>query len=95
MIKAVIFDLDGVLVCTDELNEMASVKGLVTTSSDLSFDGMFAAFDGFDPARTIMDQHVGLMDRVLVQTRNAAWQIGIGAMTVDEAVAAFGTIQEQ
>ena len=80
------------LISTAELNEMAKVKRLMTTSSDLSLDGMFAAFGELDEAQTLYEPNLGLLDDAITQTRRASWQVANGLLSVDEAVAAFGTL---
>ena len=46
-----------------------------------------------DASRVINMSELGLADTPDAQVRKAGWQVSNGTMTVDEAVAAFGTLQ--
>ena len=79
------------LITNKELNEMASEKRLVTPTTDLSFDSVYAPFGQVPPDRIISPEMLGILDTVAVQTRAAAFQVGTGEITVDEAVAMYGS----
>ena len=79
------------LITPEELNEMARNKGLLSPSKDLSFDSMYAAFGAVPESRIVSPEEFGLTDDAVIQLRQAGFQVGTGAMTVDEAVAGFGT----
>ena len=81
------------LVTKEELNKMASVKRLVTPTSDLSFDAVYAPFGQVPPERTISPEVLGIKDQLTVQIRVAAFKVGKGELTIDEAVAAYGTFK--
>ena len=81
------------LVCTDELNLMAKAKRMVTPCVDMSLDSVYAPFEKLDASRMINLSELGLTDEASSQVSRAGWQVSNGLMTVDEAIAAFGTIE--
>jgi len=81
------------LITTPELNEMAQIKGLMSPTRDLSFNNMYAAFGAVPESRILSPEVFGLTDDAVIQMRQAVYQVGTGAMTIDEAVAAFGTFE--
>jgi multiple sugar transport system substrate-binding protein len=70
---------------------MARNKGLLSPAKDLSFDSMYAAFGAVPESRIVSPEEFGLTDDAVIQLRQAGFLVGTGAMTVDEAVAGFGT----
>ena len=81
------------LITKKALNEMASVKRLVTPTMDLSFDAVYAPFGKVPSERIISPEMLGIKDPLTVQIRVAAFQVGTGALTVDEAVARYGSFE--
>ena len=81
------------LITNKELNEMASVKRLVTPTSDLSFDSVYAPFGQVPADRTISPEVLGIKDQLATQLRVAAFQVGKGEITIDEAVAKYGSFE--
>ena len=81
------------LITNEELNKMASVKRLVTPTKDLSFDSVYAPFGQVPSERTMSPEVLGIKDPISVQIRNAAFQVGKGEITVDEAVKRYGTFE--
>ena len=81
------------LVSTNALNRMAQAKRMVTPCKDTSLDKIYAAFGQLPPDHTINLAELGLADAPDTQVRKAGWLVSNGMMTVDEAVAAFGTIE--
>ena len=79
------------LITSDELNTMAQNKGLMSPTKDLSFNGMYAAFGDVPESRILSPEEFGLMDDAVIQLRVAVYNVATGAMTIDEAVAAYGT----
>ena len=79
------------LVSRRELNEMASVKRLVTPTKDLSFDAVYAPFGQVPAERILSPEVIGITDPLATQIRNAAYQVGTGAITIDEAVSRYGS----
>ena len=79
------------LVSSEELNEMAQKKGLMSPTKDLSFNSMYAAFGDVPESRILSPEEFGLTDDAVIQMRQAVYQVATGEMTIDEAVAAYGT----
>ena len=81
------------LVSTGEMNRICQAKRMVTPCVDMTLDAVYAAFNRVDASRVINLSELGLADVTDYQVRKAGWQVSNGLMTVDEAVAAFGTLQ--
>ena len=81
------------LITNEELNKMASAKRLVTPTKDLSFDAVYAPFGQVPSERTLSPEVVGITDPLTVQIRNAAFKVGKGEITVDEAVKMYGSFE--
>ncbi|MBQ8963833.1 MAG: carbohydrate ABC transporter substrate-binding protein [Clostridia bacterium] len=82
------------LITSRELNEMAQSKGLVSPTKDLSFDSMYAAFGDIPESRILSPEAFGLTDNAVKQLRRAVYGVGTGAMTIDEAIARYGTLEQ-
>ena len=81
------------LITTKELNEMASVKRLVSPCSEQSMDSVYAPFSQVPSDHTISPEMLGILDPMTVQIRQAAFQVGKGEITVDEAIAMYGSFK--
>jgi len=81
------------LITNEELNAMASVKRLVTPTNDLSFDTVYAPFGQVPAERTIFPEVIGIKDPLTGQIRVAAFRVGKGEITIDEAVAMYGSFE--
>ncbi len=81
------------LVTDKELNQMASIKRLITPTTDLSMDPVYAPFGSVPADRTFSPEVLGIKDQLTVQIRVAAFRVGKGEMTVDQAIAAYGTFE--
>ncbi len=81
------------LITDTALNEMASVKRLVTPTTDLSFDSVYAPFGQVPSDRIFSPEVLGIKDPLTVQIRNAAFRVGTGEITVDEAIAMYGSFE--
>ena len=79
------------LITSEELNELASVKRLVAPTTDLSLDSVYAPFSQVPSDRIISPEALGVLDPLTVQIRFASFQVGKGDITVDEAVAMYGS----
>ena len=79
------------LVSRQELNRMASSKRLVTPTTDLSFDAVYAPFGQVPAERVLCPEVIGITDQLATQVRNAAYQVGTGNVTIDEAVSQYGS----
>ena len=81
------------LISNEELNEMASVKRLVSPTANLSLDSIYAPFGKVPAERVISPEVLGILDPLTVQIRGAAFQVGKGEITVDEAISMYGTFK--
>ena len=82
------------LITPQELNQMAQNKGLMSPTKDLSFNNMYAAFGEVPESRIISPEVIGLTDDAVIQLRQAVYSVGTGTMTIDEAIAGFGTFTQ-
>ena len=73
---------------------MAQNKGLMSPTKDLSFNSMYAAFGDVPKSRIVSPEELGLTDDAVIQLRQAVYGVGTGAMTIDKAVAGFGTFKQ-
>lgn len=80
------------LISTEELSEIAQAKRLVTVTEDMSFDSVYASLGQIPEERTVYERAMGLLDDTNIQLRRMAYQVVSGLMTVDEALAAFGSL---
>ena len=81
------------LIRNEELNQMASIKRLVTPTKDLSLDSIYAPFGKIPTNRTISPEVLGITDALTVQVRIAAFKVGKGEITIDEAVKQYGSFK--
>ncbi len=81
------------LIAKEELNAMASVKRLVTPTTDLSLDSVYAPFGQIPADRTISPEVLAITDPLTVQIRVAAFKVGTGEINVDEAVKMYGSFE--
>ena len=81
------------LVSTQEMNLMAKAKRMVTPCVDMSLDSVYAPFQNLNAGHFINTSDLGLEDRPASQVSKAGLNVAKGTMTVDQAVAAFGSIQ--
>ena len=79
------------LMSPQELNDIARAKRLLTVTSDLAYDGVYAPFSAVDQNRIISTREVGLSDDVTIQYRVAAYNVANGKATIDEAMAGYGS----
>ena len=79
------------LITSTELSEMAQKKGLMSPTKDLSFNSMYAAFGAVPESRVLSPEAFGLSDDAVIQLRQAVYGVGTGAITVDDAVKAYGS----
>ncbi len=82
------------LVTPQELNEMAQNKGLMSPTKDLSFNSMYAAFGAVPESQILSPEEFGLTDDAVKQLRQAVFCVGTGKMTIDEAVASYGSFPQ-
>ena len=82
------------LITSEELNEMAQKKGLMSPTKDLSFNSMYAAFGAVPESGIVSPEEFGLSDDAVIQLRQAVYGVGTGVMTIDEAVEGYGTFTQ-
>lgn len=81
------------LITNKELNEMASVKGLVTPTKVVSFDSIYAPFGNVNQDYIISPEVLGIKDSLTVQIRVASFKVAKGELSIDEAIAKYGTFE--
>lgn len=81
------------LITKEELNNMASLKRLMTPTTDLSFDSVYAPFGQIPSDRIISPEMLGITDPLTVQIRVAAFKVGKGELSIDEAAAMYGSYE--
>ena len=81
------------LISREELNKMALVKRLVTPTKDLSFSAVYEPFGRVPAERVLCPETIGITDALFVQVRNAAYQVGTGAATIDDVVSQYGSLK--
>ena len=79
------------LISDSSLNEMASIKRLTTSSKKISFDSVYAPFGEIPTERTISPEALGISDQLFKQIRVASYKVGKGELSIDEAVANYGS----
>ena len=80
------------IIRTEELNNMASLKRLVTPTNELSFDPVYASFGEIPAERTFSPEALGIKDPLVKQLRIASYKVGRGDLTVDQAVEQYGSL---
>jgi multiple sugar transport system substrate-binding protein len=83
------------LITSQELNEMAKNKGLMSPVKDLSFNDMYSAFGDVPEDRILSPEEFGLTDDAVIQLRQAVYGVGTGTMTIDEAIDRYGQLAEE
>ena len=76
------------LIRTEELNNLAKIKRLITASTDYSFDEIYAPLAKSKP---IYLNELGLMDTAIAQMRTATYQVICGNLTIEEAMSKYGS----
>ena len=83
------------LISNKELSNMAGLKRLIPPVDDFSSDEIYSSLAKIPDDRSFSDKETGLLDPAVRQFRAAIYAVGNGDMTVDEAVASYGTIPEE
>lgn len=81
------------LISSTELNKMAEIKRLVSPTTDLSYDNIYAPLGDIPSDRIISPEKIGLTDAVTLQLRSAVYRVLTGELSIDEAVAQYGTLE--
>lgn len=82
------------LITSEELGRMSQKKGLMSPTKDLSLNSMYAAFEAVPESRILSPEEFGLTDDAVIQFRQAVYGVATGTMTVEEAVAGYGSFGE-
>ena len=77
------------LLRSNELNDMAASKGLISTSKSKSSNAVYAPFNNVPAERTISPEDIGVKDTLVTQIRIASYEVGKG-MDIDTAVSKYG-----
>ena len=59
----------------------------------MSFNAVYAPFSQIPTERTISPEVIGVKDPLTVQIRIAAFKVGKGEITIDEAVSKYGSLE--
>ena len=78
------------LLRPQQLNSMATSKGLMTPVKNPVFDPVYNAFNNFPLARTYTPEALGVKDPLSIQIRNASFDVGKGNKTIEDAIAYYG-----
>ncbi len=81
------------LIADEELNEMASLKRLVSPTTKLFVDSVYAPFGQIDSEYILFPEVLGITDALTVQVRIAAFKVGCGEISVDQAVKMYGSFK--
>ena len=80
------------LLRKEELKNLASLKGLISPAKDEPFGAVYAAFEQIPAERTFSPEVLGVKDPLVKQIRLASYKVGKGTLTIDEAIAQYGTL---
>ena len=75
------------LLRTEELNNLAKIKRLITCSTVYSFDDVYAPLEN---AEHLYQLEIGILDNTYSQLRKAAYHVLLRKQSVDEAIAWYG-----
>ena len=75
------------LLRTNELNNLAMIKRLITCSNVYAFDDVYAPLG---KSENLYQLEIGIMDNTYSQLRIAAYKVYTNNMTIDEAVKNYG-----
>ena len=81
------------LIASDRLNEMASIKRLVSPTTKMDLASVYAPFGQVPAERIISPEVLGITDPLTVQIRIAAFKVATGEITIDEAVKMYGKFE--
>ncbi len=82
------------LVSNKELNNMASIKRLGAPTKVMSSDPIYAPFGNIPTERTFSPEALGVKDPLAAEIRTAAFKVGKGQLTIDEAIAMYGHLNQ-
>ena len=61
---------------------------------DVAFDSVYAPFGNIPSSMIISPEVLGITDALSVQIKQAAYKVGKGELTIDEAIALYGTYKD-
>ena len=81
------------LYTNEELNAMSSIKRLASPTKDMSLDPVYAPFGDIPEANTFSPEAIGIKDRLVNQLKLAAFKVGRGQLTIEQAIEQYGSIR--
>jgi len=72
---------------------MASIKRLVTPTVNMPLDSVYTPFSQVSSDHIISPEVLGITDPLTVQIRIAAFQVGKGVISIDDAVKMYGSFE--
>jgi multiple sugar transport system substrate-binding protein len=60
----------------------------------MTFDPVYDRFGSVPAERTISPEVLGIKDELTTQIRIASYKVGKGDLTIDEAIAQYGTLKD-
>ena len=69
------------------------MKRLITSTTDMSLDPVYAPLGQVPADRNIIPEVLGIKDPLTVQIREAAFLVGKGEITIDEAIEMYGSFK--
>ena len=81
------------LLKNNELKNIASLKGLINSTKDEPFGAVYASFEQVPAERTFSPEVLGIKDPLAKQIRLASYKVGRGELTIDEAIAMYGSLE--
>ena len=82
------------IINSTELNNMVAIKHLIPVTDNYAIDKVYESLGNVPVNRIISPSSLGIEDTLAVQIRVASFKVATGALTVDEAVAQYGSFKE-
>ena len=83
------------LVTTEQMNQVAADKRMVTPCKDMSLDSVYAAFGELPEDHVIYQYEIGISGDADSQVQKACWQLSNGLISIEDAVNGFGNLQDK
>ena len=83
------------LVTTEQMNQVAADKRMVTPCKDMSLDSVYAAFGELPEDHVIYQYEIGISGDADSQVQKACWQLSNGLISIEDAVNGFGDLQDK
>lgn len=81
------------LISSTELNQVAAKKCIIGSTKDYPFENYYAPFKNVSQDLIIHPTTLGVQDSLAIQIRIASYQVGTGAITIEEAIQKYGTFE--